>query len=323
MICQIFNTYFTNVTKGLKLRQVEESQSFENEESCRLIRETYVDESFSLKSISKDDITEAVKKLPSNKASISNDLSISIIKNFAICFCGKLAGVFNDCLKENKFPNLMKIAEISPVFKKLDKTSKDNYRPISTLSNFTKLFESILFTQLNRYMQNKFSKYLTGFRKNHNTQNSLLRMIESWKVRLNNGSKVGVIIMDLSKAFDSLNHELLLAKLKAYGLDSNSVTFMKSYLTNRLQRCKINNSFSEWGKVLNGPPQVSILGSLLFNIFLNDIFLSLQKCDLANYDSTLYTSDKSISNITNSISHDFTILSKCFYNNLIVLNPNK
>ena len=142
----------------------------------------------------------------------------------------------------------MKIAEISPAFEKLDNTSKDNYRPISTLSNFTKPFEGILFTQLNRYMQNKFSKYLMGFRKYHNTQNSLLRMIESWNVRLSNGSKVGVII-----------------------------------------------------------------------------FLSLQKCDLANYadDSTLYTSDKSISNIMNSLSHDFTILSKWFYNNFIVLNPDK
>ena len=84
-------------------------------------------------------------------------------------------------------------------------------------------------------------------------------MIQSWKVRLNNGSKVGVIIMDLSKAFDSLNHELLLTKLKAYGLHShsNSVTFMRSYPTKRLQRFKINNSFSEWGKVLNGVPQGS------------------------------------------------------------------
>ena len=115
--------------------------------------------------------------------------------------------------------------------------------------------------------------------------------------------------MDLSKAFDSMNHKLLLAKLKAYGLDSNPVSFIKSYLTNRFHRCKINNSFSEWGKVLNGVLQGSILGPLLFNIFLNDIFLSLQKCDLANYadDSTLYTSDKSISNIMNSLSHDFTI----------------
>ena len=131
--------------------------------------------------------------------------------------------------------------------------------------------------------------------------------------------------MDLSKAFDSLNHELLLAKLKAYGLDSNSVSFMKSYLTKRLQRCEINNSFSEWGELLNGVPQGSILGPLLFNIFLNDILLSLQTSDLANYadDSTLYTSDRSISNIMNSLSHDFTILSKWFYNNFMVLNSDK
>ena len=150
-------------------------------------------------------------------------------------------------------------------------------------------------------------------------------MIESWKVKLGSGSKVRATIMDLSKAFDSLNLKLILTKLKVYGLVSNSVTFMKSYLTNRLQRCKINNSFSEWGKVLNGVPQGSILGPLLFNIFINDIFLSLQKCDLANYadDSTLYTSDKSVSNIMNSLSHDFTILSQWFYNNFMVLNPDK
>ena len=102
-ICQIFKTYFTNVTKGLKLSQVDESQSFENEESCKLIRENYGGESFSFKSISKDDIIEAVKKLSSNKASISNDIPISIIKNFATCYCKKLASIFNDCLKENKF----------------------------------------------------------------------------------------------------------------------------------------------------------------------------------------------------------------------------
>ena len=87
-------------------------------------------------------------------------------------------------------------------------------------------------------MQNKFSKYLRGFRKNHNTQNSLLRMIESWKIRQNNGSKVGIMIMDLSKAFDRLNHELLPTKHKVHGLDSNSVRSMKNYLTNRLSVAK-------------------------------------------------------------------------------------
>ena len=102
------------------------------------------------------------------------------------------------------------------------------------------------------------------------------------------------------------------------------------YLINKLQCCKMNKSFSKWGKVLNVvphnvAPQGSIFGPLLFNIFLNCIFLSLQKYDLANYadDSTLHTSDKSISNIMNSLRHDFTILSQWFYNNFMVLNPEK
>ena len=119
------------------------------------------------------------------------------MKQFAICYCEKLTNIFNDSLKENRFPNLMKVAEISPGFKRLDNTFKYNYRPVSTLSNFDKLFESIDYSQLNDYMENKFSKYLTGFRKNHNIPNFLLRIIESWKAKLNNGSKVGVIIMDL------------------------------------------------------------------------------------------------------------------------------
>ena len=119
------------------------------------------------------------------------------MKQFAICYCEKLTNIFNDSLKENRFPYLMRVAEISPGFKRLDNTFKYNYRPVSTLSNFDKLFESIDYSQLNDYMENKFSKYLTGFRKNHNIPNFLLRMIESWKAKLNNGSKVGVIIMDL------------------------------------------------------------------------------------------------------------------------------
>ena len=119
------------------------------------------------------------------------------MKQFANCYCEKLTNIFNDSLKENRFPYLMRVAEISPGFKRLDNTFKYNYRPVSTLSNFDKLFESIDYSQLNDYMENKFSKYLTGFRKNHNIPNSLLGMIESWKAKLNNGSKVGVIIMGL------------------------------------------------------------------------------------------------------------------------------
>ena len=151
-------------------------------------------------------------------------------------------------------------------------TSKDNYWPTSTLSKFAKLSESIIYSQLNDYMENKFSKLLTGFRKIHNTQNSLLRMIQSWKAKLNNGSMVGVIIMELWKAFDSLNHHLLLGKLREYGLDNNTVSFMRSYLINRIQRFKINKSFREWVKIPAGVTQGSILGLVLLNVFINGIF---------------------------------------------------
>ena len=145
------------------------TQSFENEESCWLIKGHFGNGSFWFKPVSNNDIISAIKKLPPNKASVSNDIPISVMKQFANCYCEKLTNILNDCLKENRFPNLRKVAEISPVFKKLDNTSKDNYRPISTLSNFAKLFESIIYSQLNDCMENKFSKYLTAFRKSRNT----------------------------------------------------------------------------------------------------------------------------------------------------------
>ena len=136
------------------------------------------------------------------------------MKRFANCYSKKfLNNILNNCFRENRFPSSMKVAKISLIFKKLGNSSKDNHQTISTLSDITKFFEGIIYSQINYYVENKFPKYLTCFNKTHNTQNSLLRMIKSWNV--SNWSKVGVIIMDLSRAFDSLNHDLLLAKLEA------------------------------------------------------------------------------------------------------------
>ena len=149
-------------------------------------------------------------------------------------------------------------------------------------------------------------------------------MIESWKAKLSNQSKFGVIIMDLAKTYDSLNCDLLLAKLEADGLDNNAVIFLRNYLTNKLQRCKIN-SFSKWAKICAGVPQRSTVGPLLFNIFISDIFGFLQKCDLANYadDCNICASDNRVSTIIDSLSHEFTILSKWFYKNFMVVYLDK
>ena len=97
-------------------------------------------------------------------------------------------------------------------------------------------------------------------------------MIENWKTQLNNKSKVGVVIMDLSKAFDTLNHKLLIAKLEAFDLDSRSSSFLQSYLTNRYQRTRIDNAFSDWESIIAKVPQDSILEPLIFNVFMNNFF---------------------------------------------------
>ena len=115
-------------------------------------------------------------------------------------------------------------------------------------------------------MEPKLSKYLAGFRRNHKTQHALLRMIDSWRALQNKGQKVGAIIMDLSKAFDTLNHKLLFKKLQAYGFDKKSLSFIESYFTNRKQRTKIGDSFSKYQRIITGVPQGSILGPS-FSIF--------------------------------------------------------
>ena len=118
-------------------------------------------------------------------------------------------------------------------------------------------------------------------------------MIETWKTKLNMCHKVGVIYMDLSKAFDSLSHELLIAKLKCYGLDQNAVEFFRSYLSNRYQCCKINNTLGDWRKTIASVHRDLYL---LFNIFLNEIFFFLKDANLGNYadDGTLYAYNKNL-----------------------------
>ena len=165
--------------------------------------------SFSFKPVSKSGIINAIKKLPSNKASVSNDIPVSVMKQFVNCYCEKLTNILKDCLEENRFPNLMKVAEISPVFKKLGNNSKPNYRCITTLSNFAKLLESIIYSQLNDYMKKKFSKYFTGLRKNY-TQNSLLRLIESWKAKLNNGLIKEFSSIIFSYLYQSMTKQVML-----------------------------------------------------------------------------------------------------------------
>ena len=170
-----------------------------------------------------------------------------------------------------------------------DDLNKEDYRPASILSHMPKVFERIFYKQIDHFMTSKFSSFLCGFRKNHNSQYSLLKMVEVWKKNIDKGNEIAAILMGLSKAFDTINHSSLLAKLKAYGFSIASLKLMQSYLCNRFQRTSVNASLSEWKEIETEVPQGSILGPLLFNIFLNDLFYFINNGNLCNYtdDNTL------------------------------------
>ena len=172
------------------------------------------------------------------------------------------------------FPANIKNANITPVHKKDSRNIESNYRPVSILSNISKIFERCLYNQVSDFFEEKVSNYQCSFRKGFSAQHCLLVMIEKWRKGINKGESFGALLTDLSKAFDCLPHDLLVAKLYAYGLDLKSVTLVHSYLTGRKQRVKIDHIYSSWEEILFGVPQGSILGPLVFNIFVCHLLIS-------------------------------------------------
>ena len=236
-----------------------------------------------------------------------------------------LTDCFNEALNSNSFPDELKMADIIPIHKKGPTTDKCNYRPISLLPTLSKVFERLIAKQVGSYMEPHLSKFLCGFRKGYSSQHALLSMLRNWQNCLNKSGKVGALLMDLSKAFDCLPHDLLIAKLEAYGFGIKSVRFLFSYLRHRKQRVKISSILSEWLEVLAGVPQGSVLGPILFNIFINDIFFSVHSSSICNFadDNTLFVCDETLDEVLRRLNLDIGNIVNWFNHNAMVANPDK
>ena len=187
------------------------------------------------------------------------------------------------------------------------------------------IFERILHKQISSHIENYLSSYLCGYRKGYCAQYAILTLLEKWRISLDNKGYGGAILMDLSKAFDTINHDLLIAKLNAYGFSHSSQSLLYSYLSNRWQRTKINYTFSLWTEILQGVPQGSILGPLRFNIYLNDLFFLDIESELCNYadDNTLYQCELSLNVLVEKLEKAAKSVIQWFGYNYMKLNESK
>ena len=280
---------------------------------------------FSFHKVDRNVVLRMLQRLNPKKATGHDKISSKFLRMGADEISFFLTSLINDSINSSVFPSDFKLAEVSAVFKSKDSLQKKNFRPISILNIMSKVEEWVLADQLYSYFNHLFSVSLSGYRKKYGCNTLLLGMIEKWKKAMDNKEYTGAILIDLSKAFDLIPHGLLLAKMKSYGMSISAVTLIASYLQGRKQRVKINDKCSDWLDTTIGVPQGSVLGPLLFNIFLQDIFYFLEKCDLENYadDNTLNYSHRNIDVLTATLCHEAETLMKWFKDNGMVANIYK
>ena len=319
-IANIMNDYFS--TAGTDL-----AKNIEETENSLLSGKYQIKNSaanFRFRPIMIQDIREAVAKLTNSK-SFGTDTISSYFLKLALPFLeNSIAMLFNISLETSIFPMLWKISRVAPIYKEGDKSEKSNYRPISVLPVISRLFERLVYDQLYKHLNsnNLLAKEQSGFRTLHSTLTCLLKSTDDWYSSLDKGQLVGLVLIDLKKALDTVDHNILCQKLEHYGLQGRELTWFKSYLSNRKQYCSINGAESELMDINIGVPQGSCLGPLLFLLYINDLPQAVKNSKVAMYadDTSISYRSDDIHKLQEAMNKDLTTVAEWLKGNKLSLN---
>ena len=320
-IANEFNAFFTNIGSKLASKIPHASTAFES----------YINKPDSImktKQLSVNELKDAFFSLKISKSPGYDDIGFNVVKKCFSSLCEPLRYLFNLSIEKGIFPDDLKIAKVTPIYKADDKSDLSNYRPISVLSCFSKILERIMCNRLYQYLtENKilYPKQF-GFQTGHSTEHAIVQLVDQILESLEYNKYTLGVSIDLSKAFDTVDHSILLKKLELYDVTDRNHSWFKNYLSNRKQFIPINNEENtELETITCGVPQGSILGPLLFLLYVNDLKNASNLLDPIIYadDTNLFLTHKDISYLFKTANLQLERINQWFISNKLSLNVSK